>query len=125
MKAVRLILAPLTLAACATPQSPPLPGPIAGLGQPAVVNGLRLRPLEMVEDSRCPANAQCVWAGRVVLLAGIGSPDGGESTRLNLTLGQPVSVYGGTLTLINVAPAKGSIGSLDPDAYRFTFTYAR
>ncbi|MBA3667843.1 MAG: hypothetical protein H0W65_08990 [Sphingomonas sp.] len=124
MKAVRLIVAALALAACdATPQPASTPGPTAGLGQPAIVNGLRLRPLDVLEDSRCPASVQCVWAGRVVLQTGIGSPDGGEEMRLDLTLGQSVSVYGGTLTLVRVTPAKGTIGSLDRNAYRFTFTF--
>lgn len=27
--------------------------------------GLRVRPLEVLEDSRCPQNARCVWAGRL------------------------------------------------------------
>lgn len=125
MKAVRLMLATLSLTACATPQPAPAPGPTAGLGQPAMVNGLRLRPLDVVEDSRCPASVQCVWAGRVILHTGLGSPDGGNEMRLNLTLGQPVSVYGGTLTLVGVEPAKGTIGSLDRASYRFTFTYSR
>lgn len=28
-------------------------------------SGLRVRPLEVLEDSRCPQNARCVWAGRL------------------------------------------------------------
>jgi hypothetical protein len=43
------------------------PGVVAaGVGQTADLgNGLRVRPLEVVEDSRCPQNARCVWAGRL------------------------------------------------------------
>jgi hypothetical protein len=43
------------------------PGVVAaGIGQTADLgNGLRVRPLEVVEDSRCPQNARCVWAGRL------------------------------------------------------------
>ena len=38
----------------------------AGIGQTADLgDGLRVRPLEVVEDSRCPQNARCVWAGRL------------------------------------------------------------
>lgn len=38
----------------------------AGIGQMADLgNGLRVRPLEVLEDSRCPQNARCVWAGRL------------------------------------------------------------
>jgi hypothetical protein len=60
-----------------------------------------------------------------VLHVGVGKPGGGEETRLDVTLGQPASVYGGTLTLVNVDPPKGTMGSLERDAYRFTFTYSR
>lgn len=43
------------------------PGVIAaGIGQTADLgSGLRVRPLEVIEDSRCPQNARCVWAGRL------------------------------------------------------------
>lgn len=37
--------------------------------------GLRVRPLEVLEDSRCPQNARCVWAGRLrvrVNIEGVG-----------------------------------------------------
>lgn len=38
------------------------------LGQTADLGGgLRVRPLEVLEDSRCPQNARCVWAGRLQL----------------------------------------------------------
>lgn len=40
----------------------------AGIGQTADLgDGLRVRPLEILEDSRCPQNARCVWAGRLRL----------------------------------------------------------
>ncbi len=53
------------------------PGVIAaGIGQTADLgNGLRVRPLDVVEDSRCPQNARCVWAGRLrvrVAIDGVG-----------------------------------------------------
>ena len=43
------------------------PGTVAvGIGETADLGGgLRVRPLEVVEDSRCPQDARCVWAGRL------------------------------------------------------------
>ena len=126
MKLLVPIIAALALSACGPKSTPPPPpGPTAGLGQAGEVNGLRFRPLEVVEDSRCPARVQCVWAGRVVLHVGVGKPGGGEETRMDVTLGEPTSVYGGTLTLVNVEPPKGKMVSLERDAYLFTFTYTR
>jgi len=116
MKLLVPMFAALALTACGPKSTPPPPpGPTAGLGQAGEVNGLRFRPLEVVEDSRCPARVQCVWAGRVVLHLGVGKPGGG----------QPVSIYGGTLTMVNVEPPKGTLPSLAREAYRFTFTYSR
>ena len=45
------------------------PGVVAaGLNETADLGeGLRVRPLDVVEDSRCPQNARCVWAGRLRL----------------------------------------------------------
>lgn len=54
------------LAACATPSSPQPGGPFTlarGAGMP-VASGLVLR-FDAVDDSRCPAGVQCVWAGRL------------------------------------------------------------
>jgi hypothetical protein len=59
----------------------------AGIGQTADLGGgLRVRPLEVLEDSRCPQNARCVWAGRLrlrVAVEGVGefdvSDDGGAT----------------------------------------------
>ena len=68
MKQLVPVFAALALAACGPKSTPPPPpGPTAGLGQAGEVNGLRFRPLEVIEDSRCPARVQCVWAGRLVL----------------------------------------------------------
>ncbi len=53
------------------------PGIVAvGLGETADLGGgLRVRPLEVLEDSRCPQNARCIWAGRLrlrVAVEGVG-----------------------------------------------------
>lgn len=43
------------------------PGVVAvGIGETADLGGgLRVRPLAVLEDSRCPQNARCIWAGRL------------------------------------------------------------
>lgn len=88
---MRAILLAFVLAACAAPSgggvaAPALPQHIredlaqreAALAAPGVVaagvnqradlgGGLVVTPLEVLEDSRCPQNARCVWAGRLRL----------------------------------------------------------
>lgn len=96
MRAV--LFAAFALAACASAAGDPTPTPLpqhiqmdldqraaalraegvvaAGIGETADLgNGLRVRPLEVLEDSRCPQNARCVWAGRLrlrVAVEGVG-----------------------------------------------------
>lgn len=60
--------------------------------------GLHIRPLEVIEDSRCPQNARCVWAGRLRLRVELsGSP-------LELTLDEPLMTPYGAVTLVAVSP---------------------
>jgi hypothetical protein len=118
MKAVTPLIA-LMLTACATIQPPPNTGPTAGLGQYAFVDALRIRPIEVVEDSRCPAQVQCVWAGRLVVRARMNGPGWTQVRDFELGVFQAVDQY--RVTLISAEPQKGSPGEIDRSAYRFTF----
>jgi hypothetical protein len=119
MKAAVTILA-LTLAGCAT--TPPAnAGPIAGLGETAFTNGLKVRPITIVEDSRCPINAVCVWAGRLVIRSEVRG--GSWQKILDLELGKAQPVADGALTLISAEPSKLAGAQTDPRAYRFTFDF--
>ena len=62
-------LATLMLAACSTLAGPPVApeGSAVAPGHPVAVADLIITPLSVVEDSRCPINARCVWAGRIVV----------------------------------------------------------
>lgn len=55
-------LAAISLAGCAASKrvaSPPIEGPVR-LGEIAAVDGPRVRPDRVIEDSRCPADVQCI-----------------------------------------------------------------
>jgi len=109
----------LALGACAT-VPPADAGPTAGLGQVAVVNGIMIRPIEVVEDSRCPAQARCVWAGRLVVRARM---NGSGWTQIrDFELGVPQAVDWNHVTLIAAEPQKQAEVEFDPRLYRFTFT---
>lgn len=117
MKAAALLA--IALAGCATVPSAAT-GPTAGLGQVATVNGIRIRPIEVVEDSRCPALVRCVWEGRLVVRARMyGS---GWTQIRDFQLGVPQAVDWNHVTLVSADPPKAAPGEIAPGAYRFTFT---
>lgn len=71
------------------------------LGETARLGGVTVRPIAVVEDSRCPRDVDCIWAGRLRLRAAVSGV--GET---ELILGQPFALPGGGgLTLVAAAPA--------------------
>ena len=108
----------LALAGCAT-TLPPNAGPTAGLGQLAAGNGLTIRPIKVIEDSRCPATVRCVWAGRLTVRARMNGP--GWTQIRDFELGVPQAVDRYRVALIAAEPQKAAPGEIDPRAYRFTF----
>jgi len=115
-----LLLLVLPLAACASIPAESA-GPDARLGAVARVGTLQVRPVRVVEDSRCPMNARCVWAGRLILRAEVRTGD--RRSTVDLTLGEAMAADGGQLTLEQVAPDRMAGRSLGSRAYRFTFSF--
>lgn len=68
-------------------------GQLADLG-----GGLNVRPLAIIEDSRCPANVQCLWEGRMRILATVS----GRNTEL--TLGQSHETPNGVIVFVLASP---------------------
>ena len=121
MKLAIALLAPSLLAACATTAAPQgREGPVA-IGEIAYVGGPRVRPDRLIEDSRCPAGTQCIWAGRVVVRATVFGGNG--SRQIDLVLGAPVPVADGALTLVAVAPERRADEAIRPGELRFTFAF--
>lgn len=90
------------------------------IDETVAVGPLQVTPVKLIEDSRCPSGVQCVSAGRVRLAVKI---DGAEP--VELTLGQPVAVTAGSLTLVETYPERRKDWTLYPDEYRFGFTFTR
>ncbi|MCA8885482.1 MAG: hypothetical protein KDA35_02595, partial [Hyphomonadaceae bacterium] len=90
-----------------------------GIGETADLgNGLRVRPLEVLEDSRCPQNARCVWAGRLRLrvnIEGVGAREIEDNS-------DAVQTPRGAFSLVAVSPGSWTDwpeGAKPP--YRFGF----
>ena len=95
------MIAALALAGCAAAQLAE-PGAVeARLGETARLGEVAVRPLTVIEDSRCPRDVTCVWAGRLRLRAAI------AGVPAELTLGEPFALpQGGTITLVAAAPER-------------------
>jgi hypothetical protein len=124
MKHLALIpLAALALSGCVTldPDNDGISR--ARFGETAKIGDVRISPLKLEEDSRCPKDVQCVWAGQVRIAAVVTWQ--ARVQRIELTQGKPVAVADGTLTLIEVTPDTRSNVAINPRDYRFGFRFTR
>lgn len=95
----------------------------ARIGQSVTALGETITPLEVLDDSRCPIDVQCIWAGTVHLRATV---KGGMGTAsITFELGKSITTEVNTITLDNVEPAKDSKTGITTGDYRFTFKVVR
>lgn len=118
------IVATFALSACAaTGQQTPLrDGSDVALGQRAMVDGPIVQPVKVLEDSRCPMNARCIWAGRVRLQM-VWIRGNGEKQPFEVTLGESTPLADGAIRLESVRPEKRTDVTLKPSDYRFSFRF--
>lgn len=85
-------------------------------------NGVAIRPLEVLEDSRCPAGVMCIQAGTVKISVRAKTAANATATPLTLALGEATTYGGLTITLTSVEPLRTQGGGTpSADQYRFTF----
>jgi len=111
------MIAALALPACATV-------PLGPLG---------VRVIRIVEDSRCPAQVQCIWKGRLVIAViaddpaalgrqgGPNAPATAVAHETTLTLDEPAKpVLGHRLALVGATPQPIAGQMMRDDSYRLT-----
>lgn len=82
-------------------------------------HGWSVTPTEVIEDSRCPSDVQCIQAGTVRVRLTIG---GDPKEEYELTLIEPLVIDGvRRITLLKVDPAPVSKVETKKSDYRFTF----
>jgi hypothetical protein len=119
------LAAPLALAlvGCVTVHAPSVGVARASIGQTVNVGGPKVTPLAVLEDSRCPMNARCVWAGQVRLSVRITL--GTRSEVREIISNKPIPVADGQLELVEVTPDRVAGGKPFPTRdYRFGFKFA-
>lgn len=88
------------------------------IGETKNFGSVSIKPISVEEDSRCPANANCVWAGRVRVKILV---NGNESV---VTLGEAFTTQNVVITLTEVLPQK-TMTAIETSLYRFSFTVAK
>lgn len=123
MKSLFLIpFAALALSGCITYKTQHDGITRAQFGESVVVDGPRVTPLELLEDSRCAIGTQCVWAGQVRIRIRVSW--GSTTETRDITNGKPLPVADGQLELVEVMPEKRAGITLYPEDYRFGFKFA-
>ena len=84
------------------------------------VTKVSVTPLQVLEDSRCPIYAKCVWMGTVKLKVKVTNKVGVSAEDV-LTLNEPKTIAGVVVTLTDVMPAKTDKALVLSD-YTFTFS---
>ena len=117
-----LALTAVLLAGCVTVPTNEDGSVTARLGQTVRVGGPRVTPLQVLEDSRCPMEARCVWAGRVRLSVRVAS--GAGSSVREIASDKPLQVADGQLELSNVMPPRSTQHPIKLSDYRFSFRFS-
>ena len=115
------LLAVFATAACATMPAASDSG-WAALGEATRAGSVVVQPLRVTEDSRCPMNARCIWAGRVAVEAKL--VQNGHTRNVTLHSDAPLAVDGGVLAIDEISPSSFMTND-HPEAgdYRFHFAF--
>ena len=89
------------------------------LNETGTMYGVSLTPLEVLEDSRCPADVECIQAGTVRINTQFES-DLGE-TELEIELNDPITTETEKIALLSVTPVPHSENTIEDSDYRVTF----
>ena len=103
MRSAIALMLSLTAAAVTAAEEPVISTGCARIGEIAeVADGLMVKPLGVIEDSRCPKGAACIRAGTLQVRANL--IELGRESPVTVVLGVPHKVVGGTLTLVDGTP---------------------
>jgi hypothetical protein len=94
-------------------------------GQTATVENVRVMFQRVAGDSRCPADAVCVWGGDALVQITAKSSSATRDYELHTGNREPVVHDDYTIHLVRVDPYPFSASSIEPDEYRVTLRVSR
>lgn len=91
--------------------------------------GLSVKLLKITEDSRCPSDVTCIWAGQVGVLIDV-SQNGKDLGNINLILGPDKKlaekkINGYLIRLVEVSPFPISTKKIETSDYVITITISK
>lgn len=94
------------------------------VGQPTAVGALSLTLSEVVQDSRCPLDVQCIQAGAVQVSLTLKS--GTQKVTKNVSSDNEALQFAGyKIAIVGVVPSRKSGTEIDSGAYKVTFHISR
>jgi len=94
-------------------------------GESAVVEEISIRFVRVANDSRCPADAVCVWGGDAQVQISVLSSQRSQDYDLHTGDMKPVTHDPYTIHLIKVEPYPFSSRTIEPEEYRVTLKVTR
>ncbi len=87
---------------------------------------VRIKFLSVVEDSRCPTDVNCIWAGNAKIKVLVSTSRNSREFEINTNLGpQGNQVDGWAINLVELTPSPTSKGAPSKGSYRAKFTVTR
>jgi hypothetical protein len=103
-----------------------------GTSKTAKTGKISIKFVEVIEDSRCPEDANCIWAGNAKIKVTV-SRNGRDRQTFELNTSLPndnsgdhfISYNGLKITLIGLTPFPSASKAIDTKAYESTFVIER
>ena len=113
----KLVLILSLIAIIGYSQETPIPSPKilikVALGDSVLIESHTIKFVKVIEDSRCPKDATCIWAGRAKILVEITSEEK-ETVPIEIIFGKVNSGESNDLQLVNTELKKAFAYQLNP-----------
>ncbi|MGD9562220.1 MAG: hypothetical protein AB7F88_08360 [Pyrinomonadaceae bacterium] len=97
-----------------------------GQSKAAQASGICVKFVELIEDSRCPTDVNCIWAGVARIRVKLSKNGKSEEFELNTNQRDKPAIFEGySVALTSLAPHPTTTSKYSPSAYSATFTVSK